>query len=459
MSATVQLLEAVRKEARPGIWSNGVNLSRAGAVVLQSKTESELELRVRSSGRPVPFTVTLYPADEAWECDCPSRVDPCEHVVAAALSLQQAEKTDAPMETAATRWSRVVYHFSRTGDGLLLKRTLAHADGREEALDGSLASYMAKPAQAAQLQVEQADLLADRILEQRRTRGALAPETLEALLKVLVQARNVLLDGRPVAVPDEVVVPRALVEERGGQLVVTVARDSRVTEVVSPGVALVGDALARLGETGMTGPWLNNLPIVRTYGAEQLGELTSKVLPELGRRMPVDVRTKRVPSIDRELKPRILLELHQLESGLSVLPTLVYGAPPAVRIDNGRMVYLRGAVPLRDEAVEQRLVHELREELNLVPGRRVTVQGPEMVRWADKLRRWGGDLAGDGASVVSPDVRLKPSLSVEGATNALGVPEVRFTLDFQVEGSKGGETRSVDAAAVVRAWQEGLGPV
>ncbi|TQF17467.1 DEAD/DEAH box helicase [Myxococcus llanfairpwllgwyngyllgogerychwyrndrobwllllantysiliogogogochensis] len=459
MSAFAKLLEAVRKEARPGLWSKGVGLARDGAVVLQSKTDSELELRVRSAGRPVPFTVALYPADDAWECDCPSLVDPCEHVVAAAISLQQAEREDAPMQTAATRWSRIAYHFTRTGDGLQLKRTLAHADGKEEALEGSLTSYIAKPAQAAKLQVEQADLLADRILEQRRTRGTLNPETLDALLKVLVQARNVLLDGRPVAIPDEVVVPRALVEERGGQLVVTVARDSRVSEVVSPGVARVGDALARMGETGMTGPWLQNLPIVRTYSAENLGELTSKVLPELGRRMPVEVRTKRVPSIDRELKPRILLELNQLESGLSVLPTLVYGAPPTVRIDNGKMVYLRGAVPLRDEAVEQRLIHDLREELNLVPGRRVTVQGPEMVRWADRLRRWGGDLAGDGASVVSPDVRLRPSLSVESAGDGAGIPQVRFTLEFQVEGGKGGEARSVDAAAVVRAWQEGLGLV
>ncbi|MCP3102368.1 DEAD/DEAH box helicase [Myxococcus sp. K15C18031901] len=458
MSATVQLLEAVRKAARPGIWTNGVNLARAGAVALQSKSGDELELRVRSAGRPVPFTVALYPADEAWECDCPSRVDPCEHVVAAAISLQQSERQDAPMETAANRWSRLVYHFTRTPEGLSLRRTLVHADGREEALEGSLASVLAKPAQAATLQVEQADILADRILEQRRTRGTLSPETLDAVLKVLVSARNVLLEGRPVAVPDEVVVPRAVVEERGGQFVVTVTRDSRVSEVVSPGVARVGDALARLGETGMTGPWLQNLPIVRTYSGENLGELTSKVLPELARRMPVDVRTRRVPPVDRELKPRILLELHQLDAGLSVLPTLVYGAPPTVRIDNGRMVYLKGAVPLRDEALEQRLVHQLRDELNLVPGRRVTVAGPEMVRWADKLRRWGGDLAGDGASVVSPDVRLVPRLAVEAGSTAAGIPDVRFTLEFQVEGGKG-EARSVDAAAVVRAWTEGLGLV
>jgi superfamily II DNA or RNA helicase len=456
MSATAQLLEAVRKEARPGIWSNGVNLARAGAVSLQAQTASEIELRVKAAGRPVALTVILYPNDEAWECDCPGRVDPCEHVVAAAISIQQAEKQDTPLEATANKWSRVVYRFSRASGGLELHRSLAHADGTEEPLEDNLASVLARPAQAAKLQVEQSDLLADRLLE-RRTRGALPPERLEALLQVLQQARNVLLDGRPVAVSEEVVLPRALVEDRGSQLVVTVARDPRVVEVVSPGVALCGDALARLGETAMTGTWLQNLPIVRTFAPEQLGEISSKVLPDLGRRMPVEVRSRRLPPIDRELKPRILLELNQLESGLSVLPTLVYGAPPSVRVDNGRMVYLRGAVPLRDEAAEQRLIHQLRDELNLVPGRRVTVQGQEMVRWADKLRRWRGDLAGDAAGVVSPDVQLRPSLRVESASGT-GIPDVRFTLEFQVEGGKG-EAKSVDAAAVIRAWTEGLGLV
>jgi superfamily II DNA or RNA helicase len=457
MSATAQLLEAVRKEARPGIWSTGVNLSRAGAVALQAQTASEIELRVRAPGRPVAFTVNLYPADEAWECDCPSRVDPCEHVVAATLSIQKAEKEDKPLEATANRWSRVVYRFTRVDGGLQVHRALVHADGKEEPLEEGLAAVLARPAQAATVQVEQSDLNADRLLE-KRTRGALPPERLDSLLKALESARNVLLDGRPVAVSEEIVYPRAIVEDRGAQLVVTVARDPRIVEVLSPGIALVGDMLARLGETSMSGTWLQNLPIVRTFTAEQIGEVTSKVLPELARRFPIEVRSRRLPPLDRDLKPRILLELQQLESGLSVFPTLVYGAPPSVRIDAGRMVYLRGAVPLRDEAAEQKLIHQLRDELNLVPGRRLTVQGQEMVRWADKLRRWRGDLAGDAAGVVSPDVRLKPLLKVDAGASGAGVPEVRFTLEFQVEGGKG-TPQTVDAEAVVRAWSEGLGLV
>ncbi|MHB8879320.1 MAG: DEAD/DEAH box helicase, partial [Myxococcaceae bacterium] len=180
--------------------------------------------------------------------------------------------------------------------------------------------------------------------------------------------------------------------------------------------------------------------------------------PDLARRLPVEVRSTRLPPIDRELKPRILLELNQVEGGLSALPTLVYGSPPSARIDAGRMVYLRGAVPLRDEAAEQRLVHGLRDELDLVPGRRMTVQGQELARFADKVRRWRGGLTGDAAGVVSPNLTLRPSLVVDPGASGSGVPKLGFALEFRVEGEGGGGA-TVEAAAVVRAWREGLGLV
>ncbi|XXF75383.1 DEAD/DEAH box helicase [Myxococcaceae bacterium GXIMD 01537] len=456
MSETASLLEALREAARPGTWTSGVNLSRSAAVALESRRAGEVDLRVRPPGRPVAWNVTLYLKDSDWECDCPSRVDPCEHVVAAALSLGKADSQETPLVAASARWARVVYRFSRVqGGGLQLQRVLAQADGTEAPMT-SLTALLAKPAQAATLQVEEWDMRADRLLE-KQTRGAMAPEKLDALLRILEPSRNVLLDGRPVAVSDELVVPRARVEDRGDQVVVTLSRDPRITEVLSAGVALCGDALSRLGETGVTGAWLQNLPVVRTFASTQMGELSAQVLPDLARRTSLEVRSKRLPPIDRELKPRIVVELNQVEGGLSVLPTLVYGSPPSVRIDNGRMMYLRGAVPLRDEPGEQRLIHQLRDELNLVPGRRMTVQGPEMVRFADKLRRWRGGLSGDAAGLVSPNVKLMPSLKLDSSLSASGLPEVRFELEFQVEGETG--AKSVDAAAVLRAWTEGLGLV
>jgi superfamily II DNA or RNA helicase len=445
MSAALH--DAVRKEAKPGLWSLGVKLARDGAVVEESRTASEVVLRVKSPGRTVAWTVVLYPNDLAWECNCPAHFDPCEHVVAGALALQQPQSQER-------KWARVMYRFARTDGGLQLRRAIGNADGSESPLEGSLAALLSSPAEKARLQIEQHDLQCDRLLE-RPVRTALPPERLEALLSALEPARTVLLDGRPVAVSAEVVPPRAIVDDQNGGFLVTLARDPRISEVVSPGVALCGDVLCRLSETSLTGPWLQNLPSARSYSPSQLGELTGKVLPDLARRFPIEVRSKKLPGIDRELAPRIQLELNQVEGGLSVLPTLVYGAPASVRIDAGRMVYLRGSVPLRDEAVEQRLIHGLREQLDLLPGRRMTFAGPDMLRFADKLRKWRGDLTGDAARVVSPDVRLIPKLRAQsGGTE--GQLAVDFSLEFQVEGGSGG---SVDAASVLRAWSEGLGLV
>ncbi|MBX5483109.1 MAG: DEAD/DEAH box helicase [Myxococcaceae bacterium] len=458
--ASAELLEEIRKEAKPGIWTSGVNLARNGAVALQARNPGEVELRVRAPGRTVPLTVILYPDDASWECDCPGRLDPCEHVCAAAIALQKAESHDGgQLATTAAKWTRVVYRFARAeGGGLKLQRALVEADGTERPLEPSLAALMARPAEAARLQVEQHDLIADRLLE-RPTRVALVPEKLDALLRVLQPARTVLLDGQPVVISDETIVPRAVVEDRGSQIVVTLTRDPRIDEVVSPGVARCGDALCRLGELELSGARLEKLPVVRAYPAEQIAELTARVLPELARRgLPLDVRSRRLPRIDRELRPHIALELTRIDAGLSVLPTLVYGSPPQVRIDNGRMVYLRGAVPVRDEAREQALIQRLRDELNLVAGRRATFTEGELLRFADKARRFGGVVSGDAAGLLSPNVTLRPTLELTSGVSGSGLPEVAFDLRFQVEGEGSGGGYA-DAAEVIRAWREGLGLV
>jgi uncharacterized Zn finger protein len=125
------VLASIRKRSKSGLWSQGVALARAGAVAVESRTEEEIVLRVRAPGRVVPPTVVLYPSENEWECDCPSRISPCEHVAAAAIVLGEA-KTDAPQAApapVAALGARVGYRFSRAEGGLRLGRVLVAADG------------------------------------------------------------------------------------------------------------------------------------------------------------------------------------------------------------------------------------------------------------------------------------------------------------------------------------------
>ncbi|MBN2574717.1 MAG: DEAD/DEAH box helicase [Deltaproteobacteria bacterium] len=460
-----QIVASLRRACKPGVWSAGVNLVRAGAVTVESQTDEEIVLRVRAGGRAVPAQVALYPGLDDWDCDCPGRQRPCEHLAAAAIALGQAghaaaDGAEAAIKTSAEVWARIAYRFGQADAGLTLRRFVVRADGGETALAGTLSALLGRPADARSLQVEQCDLQADRLLE-TSARAVLPPSKLDALVQVLVGCRMVFLDGRQVVMSEEEVLPHAVVTDDGDGAAVTIRRDPRIVAVPSAGVVLLGDELARHGEIDLCGGFLQNLPIVRRYGASELGDLATRILPELCRRMAVEVRTGRLPRIVRGIPPRIALELRQVGSSLSVLPALVYGHPPCARVDGGRLVHLGGAVPVRDEAGERRLAEKLRGDLDLVCGRRSTFEGADTTRFVEKLRRWRGEVAGDGASLVRARVRLEPELRVGSKVDgAFGLPEVRCDLDFAVRTEDRGESLGmVSAAAVLSAWQEGLGLV
>jgi superfamily II DNA or RNA helicase len=467
-----KLLASLRRSCKPGLWSNGVNLVRAGAVAVESRSDEEIVLRVRTPGRAVAPTVVLYPGENEWDCDCPGRVRPCEHLAAAAIALGQGEAASAgdadakPLPKAEEAWARIVYRFSQVPGGLQLRRFVVRTDGSETPLQGTLSALLSRPDQARNLQVEQHDLHADRILE-FGSHGTLPPQKMDALVRTLVGARLVFLDGREVAMSEEKLLPSALVEDRGDEVIVTIHRDPRITSVPSAGLALAGDALTRHGELELCGAWLQHLPLVQRFAPGQLAELATRVLPELSRRMAVEVRSKRLPKIVRGLAPRLVLDMTQLGSALAVLPKLVYGTPPCVRIDDGRMVHLSGPVPVRDEPAERRLVEKLRSDLDLMPGRRSTFEGADTARFVDKVKRWHGDLAGDGARLLGARVRLEPNMRVRDLpASGNGVPQAGFDFAFTVVGETEAEQRalgpgphSVDAATVIRAWEDGLGLV
>ena len=461
------LLASIRRRSKSALWSQGVTLARAGAVAVESRRDEEIVLRVRAPGRVVPPTVVLYPTENEWECDCPSRLSPCEHVAAAAIVLGEA-KTDAPQAPpapVAALGARVGYRFSRAEGGLRLGRVLVAADGAETPLEGTLRARLADPAQAGALQLEEADLRADALLESG-ARGPLPPGKLDALLQVLAGAPRVAVDGVPCAVADDEVRPQAtLTDGAGAEVRLAITADPRVRAVMASGVVLCEEdgrlALHRLAEIELGGDRLQHLPVRRTFGAAEFGELVTTVLPDLARRTVLDNRSGRLPPVARDLEPRVVLELNQLDAsaggGLTVLPALVYGAPPCARVDGAKLVHLRGPVPLRDLPAERRAIERLRAELDLLPGRRTTYGTADAPRFIEKLRRWRGGLAGAAAGVVKPAVTLEPRLAlVTDGDVAAGTEAVRFELTFT---GKGGTGVGVDATAVLRAWQEGLGIV
>ena len=442
----------MRESCSRGIWSSGVELVRAGAVSGEADAGAELTLRVSTRGGLVAPTVTLYPADSEWACDCASPEDPCVHVAAAVIALKRARESGAALPSARGTPGRIGYRLSREGGALCLERVVVQGE-QETLLPATLAAVASGRAAGPSFLASKADVEIELALGSR-LRGAIETPAMARVLAALAAAGDLRLGGVPVHASTERVLPLGRLEDQGDGFRLSVVRDPRITEAFSNGAMLLGDELRAVGESGLTGRELAELPRGLYFGVDDVPRLVAEVLPSLERRIPVEIRSQRLPRRAAE-PPRILLDVQREADALLVLATLVYGQPPIARVDGGRLVHLGGALPLRDEVAEGRLVRELAAELELVPGYRTELSGAEALRFARRLERFRGELRGRGHEGFFEAPPLEPRFSVT---------QDGFDLRFEPGGGAnetgqrpggGSGGASVGAEAVIRAWRAG----
>lgn len=390
---------------------------------------------MRVPGRPTPFHVVLNPAHGEWECDCPSKESVCSHVVAAVLAVEQ--DGDQPMPARASATLR--YLLEPDPSGVRVSRCLVYPD-RVEPLTESLMTLVGTGRGAA-IATENCDLVADSVIGRRSV--PINGDKLDRLLTALAEARDVRWSGKLVTTSGDAVLPRAVVVDQYDGVRVRIEADPTVQEVVAIGVVrTVENVLRPIGAIDLSGPRLDKIPQQFDVPRSALPELVRTTLPALAQRMPVEVRARSLPNLDRTREqPRMQLDVVQDGDTLTVFPTLVYGDPPRARVDGRSLVHLGGALPFRDEDAERRLVHRLRDELNLVPGRRVTLVGREAFQMQQGLASWlRSDAKAAGDSRLHPlDVRI----AIDGNR-----------LNVEMTGAAGAKTASIGAA--LRAWQAGL---
>jgi superfamily II DNA or RNA helicase len=424
MSASLR--EAVRSEATERTWSQGVTLAREGRVALRGRSSDEAEYEVRVPGRPTPFEVVLGPGEE-WQCDCPSKEAVCSHVVAALL----AEEQGATTQNGAT----LRYLLEPEPGGVRVERVLVRGDSTDP-LPGPLMSLVAA-GKASRIATVEADLLADQLLGVRAV--PVSGEKLDRLLEVLAAARDVRWRGDPVKTSGDAVMPRAIVEDAPGGVRVRIEKDPSIVEVSAVGMVRTEDNTLRpIGAIDLTGTRLEKLPQTFDVPRSAFAELLGKTLPALAQRIEVSVRATALPKIGSREEPRMQLDVLQDGDRLVVMPALVYGDPPRARVDGKTLTHIEGPLPMRDEDAERRLVHRLRDELNLVPGRKVELVGREAFQMQQALGAW---LRTDAKSAGGRTVPLEIALTINGDK-----------LDVSVEGN--GRAASVGAA--LRAWQNGV---
>lgn len=449
--AVAEWFDTVREECSKTVWSRGVELVRSGAVSEDSLDGDEVCMRVVTRGGMISHEVVLDTELGDWECDCKGRDDPCEHVAAAAIALNQTRSGRTPAKgpgaataaaVAAPAPGRIRYHLSRVQGGLTFEREIVR--GQEiHALSTTLESIASGRVDGPAFAATGPDIDVERILGSRR-HGRMPRETMARLLRSLARCSDVRLDGEPVAISAEPVLPLAVLRDAPGGFELRVVPDPKIEENFGNGVVLWDGTLCSVGDSRLTGREWADLPEGRYYGHDQAVELVTQVLPSLESRIRVERKTKRLPVTGRREKPRLLLQTERRDGSLSVLPLLVYGDPPRARVDGRTLVHIEGALPVRDQPAERRLVTQLRKDLGMSPGHLEVVSGEAAVELAERLRGWQGNVEGEAHEAfgrVAPLVpRLDPSLS-------------KFELDFESTDEE--VTRTADADNVLRAWSEG----
>jgi superfamily II DNA or RNA helicase len=440
-TAIEETFKAIRQACSAGTWSQAVELVRASAVAGISEDEDEIVCRVRTPSRVVAPTVHLYPTDEEWDCDCDSKAPCCEHIAAAVIAVRRAHLEGSTLPNDGRAGAHLAYRFKTAREHLILERFVVKQDGEAALLDRSVAGIASSASDTRRLTPTQSDIAIDRLMGSK-LHGPLGGETLVGVLLALAGAPHVELDGSPISVDASPIKPVGYVADHGNGFKLVLERDPRVSAVIAPGVVRCGDRVHVLADTELTGPSLERLPSERVYGARDISHLVTEVIPQMLKRFNVEVRTEKLPKMTRSLRPSVALDVEQEGNMLSVLATLVYGS--SARVDGNHLVHLGGDVPIRDEEGERRVVRRLKDQLSLVPGNRMVLNGEAAAALAERLDSWSGEIRGRSPAGFIERRPLQARVGFDGGT---------LSIDFSVEGAG---SRSAKAEAVLAAWQGGM---
>jgi superfamily II DNA or RNA helicase len=406
----------------------------------------EIVLKVASQDGMAYATVRLWPEDEDWICDCTTRDDVCAHVAAAVIALRRVRQEGKALPAPRVVPGQLGYRFTRANRGLTFARVVVQND-TSEPLESSLSALTSGRVAGPVVAITQADMAVEHVLGSRPP-GWVPRDMMPRLLKALALCGDIRLDEMPMKISTTPVLPQASLVDHGHGFMLRVEPDPSITEVFNNGVVRCGDTLRPVGESGLTMRERDELPKGRFFTLDDVAELVTEVVPSLRKRLPVQIRTQRLPDTITE-PPRVVIEVRRDGKTLEVVPSLVYGDPPSARVEEGRLVHIRGAVPLRDTSAERQLTRQLQTQLDLESGCMTQFAGEGAVRFVQQLRNWPGEIRGDGYEAFALVPPLHPQLHLDAT---------HFDLSFictDPTTSKETPPKRIDAATVLRAWQDG----
>ena len=438
-----KLFATARELASPQLWSAAVEMARnAEFQEISTVDADERMVRVVQRPRDPVITVTLSEKHESWQCDCSEEDDPCRHVVAVIIAARQGRIERGVVRKVGGTTGVVVHAFTREGALLRFARYISYGD-RRVPVTSTVAKVVRdlKPGEPPVVVTREEEQV-DHVLPSQKS-GVFDPKTLGMLLSVLSRLPHVELDGELVGVSSQPLPFRLeVIDDEDGFLIRRTA-EAASGEYFQNGAALVGGTLVAVADTGLSADEIRVFSTTgRHFSFEKRDELAGGVIPGLEAKVPVEVKTDRLPRGIR-VPPRLVIETvsDDSQTHLTVIPHLVYGEPVIAEVYGERLkTRAAGVIPVRDRVEEARRVREMQARLFLKPNEARVLSGEAAVHFVRQLKGWS--TSGGGTSVFTPARTLQPRLSGEGA---------QLDISF---GPLDGAGR-VSADEVMKAWRSG----
>ena len=407
MNASInEFAEWLKEETLPGVWSKGVQYSRAvNSMEFVSNEKDEWKFKIKTQERLLAFTVTLWVKDQDSHCNCGSKVEPCHHIVAVTLGLQNET---LKLEKSETQ-TRLEYQWKldEKAGTIELVRAIVSESGRSP-LTQSLISYISG-VQSGRLPgklpaTTSMDLKIDEILNRSTfspspsANGTGAWRELFACLAELPPISGMSIEKNEAR-------PRVIIEDasnRDDGLKLTVIPLPPADAVFRNGIERVGSSL-RI--TAGRAPF----QVPNQVTPSQYGKFLSESLPLLNEYFEVVNEAIRLPKlIDRD--PFIDYRLVAMKDAdgterIAITPSISYGELGP------------NEIALPDKSQEQELMRDLRQNKNMAIHQTVYLSPQELFQKRD----------------LSPAVRSFSQNYFAGLMNELNVDFARVNLEQQGE--------------------------
>lgn len=439
-TTVAKLYDAVREESNATLWSRAEHLAKTSTVDAKRTHNDELEVKLTTRGGMVSPLVVLSTAQTDWSCDCSGEGPVCVHAATAVIAIRASLNTEDKVPELKVPTAKVGYRLTRLAGNLAIERVLVRA-GKETTLKGRL-SQAARKIGNEDVAVSQADLAVDVVMGPLAA-GRIPRQITTRLLKELKGCTDVTLDGKKVRVGTARPVVSVFVEDHDDGFRVSAEQDPKISEVFGNGAVIRSKELRAIGELDLSARDIEELRKGRIFGFGDSADLSGRILPALKKRVPVDIRSKLLPGAVA-MSPRLVMETAFDGEYLTVLPTILYGDPACARVDGGKLQYISGQLPLRNERKEDRLTTMLRESLGMRIGHSEQYHGMGALQIAEQLRSFGhATIEGDGLTACFVTTELTAVFDENFGDLGLGFM------------SADGETkRTATPEAVIRAWQK-----